>query len=500
MSTAKPQLKPDYPDHLQQFQTRLRELFEEFDREKLKDDQETTLDFLDKLRETEPLSVLFPEDYGGRGHSTADFLSLLEITSYESLPFSLLFGINGALFIQPVLKYGSDVIKEKVLKPFTSEKLLGGLMISEPEHGTDALHMETSFTNNEGSYEISGTKHWGGLTGMADHWVVAARGRKKNGDLGRDISLFVCDQEDIEVDTYYHNLGLHELPYGKNLIQSTVSEDRKLNANISGMRLMQDLLHKSRLEFPGMAAGYLRRIRDEAHDQARGRKVSGSTLDGYENVKRYLSFFDAACSISAAMCRYTAENVTLEKDLSGKLIMANSIKAYVTDLMQRAADTYLQLSGANGYRRDHLSGQSYVDTRSFQIFEGPNDVLYSQIGDKVLNTMEKQSITALDDFVEYYEPLDNVPEDLNADLHHDVNSELVQNERMVLGQLVAELISLSLVGTLKARGLSSDKYHRARTVLEESIRIRLFQLENREESTSIPGDPVTGHEWRNHLT
>lgn len=499
MSVASQKLESHHPEYLQKYRNKLRQLLHDYDREKLKDDKETNRSFLKELRETKPLSVLLPEKYDGNGHDTSDFLSMLEITSYESLPFSLLFGINGALFIQPILKYGTEAIKDRIFGAFFDENLLGGLMISEPDHGTDALHMTTSFTRDDDSYHISGTKHWGGLTGLADHWVVAARSEKDDGTLGRDISLFVCDQTDIDVDTYYHNLGLAELPYGKNLVDTTVGEERKLNANVSGMRLMQDLLHKSRMEFPGMAAGYLRHIRDEAYDQAHGRKVSGSTLDGYENVKRYLNFFDAACSISAAMCRYTSETVNLEDDVSGKLILANCIKAYVTDLMQEAADKYLQLSGANGYRRDHLGGQSYVDTRSFQIFEGPNDVLYNQIGEKVQKIMGKNSFSSLDEFVDHHEALEDLPGDLNADLHHTLDDDLIQSRRVVLGELVAQLVSLSLTNTMKNRGFSEDHYERARTVLEESIRNRLFELENRAESTT-PSGTFTGHQWRRYVS
>lgn len=497
MELADSHLEPNCPEHLRNYRSKLHQLLQDYDREELKDDPETNRQFLQELRETKPLSVLLPERYGGNGHSTEDFLSMLEITSYESLPFSLLFGINGALFIQPVLKYGSDSVKDDVFESFFEDNLLGGLMISEPAHGTDALHMKTSFTQENGNYHISGTKHWGGLTGLADHWVVAARGQKKDGSLGRDLSLFVCDQTDIEVDTYYHNLGLAELPYGKNVIDSTVSQERKLNANVSGMRLMQDLLHKSRLEFPGMASGYLRNIRDEAHQQARSRKVSGSTLDDYENVKRYLNFFDAACSISSAMCRYTSETVNLEDDVSGKLIMANCTKAYVTDLMQRAADTYLQLSGANGYRRDHLGGQSYVDTRSFQIFEGPNDVLYNQVGEKVLKIMDRKSLSSLDEFLDHHDVLRELPEDIDADLHQEIDPEMIQSQRVVLGEIIARLVSLSLVHAMKKRGYSPEHYHRSKGMLEESLRNRLFELENRDEST-MPQGSFEGLHWRKY--
>lgn len=52
---------------------------------------------------------------------------------------------------------------------------MGGLMITEPGFGSDALNMRTSFKEYEDGYHIKGQKHWQGLTGDANYWLVAAR-------------------------------------------------------------------------------------------------------------------------------------------------------------------------------------------------------------------------------------------------------------------------------------------------------------------------------------
>ncbi len=54
---------------------------------------------------TNPLSVGIPKEYGGRGIEVKECLGMLEAASYESLPLSLTFGINIALFLEPVAKY-----------------------------------------------------------------------------------------------------------------------------------------------------------------------------------------------------------------------------------------------------------------------------------------------------------------------------------------------------------------------------------------------------------
>ena len=90
---------------------------------------------------------------------------MLEAASYESIAIGLMLGINGSLFLDPIAKYGSDIAKKRVFKRFLQDKALGGLMITEPSFGTDALAMQTSYQETEHEGHIQGEKHWGGLTG-----------------------------------------------------------------------------------------------------------------------------------------------------------------------------------------------------------------------------------------------------------------------------------------------------------------------------------------------
>lgn len=474
------------PPRLAEYQQTLSDLQSEYDFEDMKDDPDLAKKYLEEVREPRPLSVTVPEEYGGDGVSTKKFLKLADITGYESLPFALLFGINGALFLQPLIKHAEESTKQEILPKFLEEKRLGGLMITEPDHGTDALNMTTGFTQSDGSYQVSGIKHWGGLTGWADHWIVAARNDQGSGSLGRDISLFLCDKSEIDVTQLYSNLGLSVLPYGRNEIHAEPSLSRRLEAESSGLRMMQDFFHRSRLQFPGMATGYLRRVRDEAHEHCRNRVVGGSKLTDYEHVRRKLRNLEAAYTISAAMCLYTGENVRIHEDVSGEIIPANSIKAYVTDLMQRAADSYLQLTGANGYRSDHLAGQSYVDTRPFQIFEGPNDVLYDQVAKKVLDVARKNSLENFLDFVDNSSRINDLPEELQSQVDFPVDGDFAQSQRVDLGRLIARLLALDMVETFSERGYSSDRIALTKSYLKSEVRSLSREVQEQESIDEPP--------------
>ena len=173
-----------------------------------------------EIMSTNPLSVGIPTEFGGRGCKMEECIGLLATASYESLALSLTFGINSALFLQPVAKYAQQEAKEPVFDRFLHHQNMGGLMITEPDFGSDALSMQTSFSEKNNNYHIQGTKHWAGLTGWAEFWLLAARERSHAGDLKRDIDFFICDVnspgQNIVVEEFYENLGLYQIPYGRN--------------------------------------------------------------------------------------------------------------------------------------------------------------------------------------------------------------------------------------------------------------------------------------------
>ncbi len=411
-----------------------------------------------QIMTSKPLAPFIPNEYGGRGVDMKECLSILETSSYQSLPLSLMLGINGGLFLQPVGKYGTREIKEDVFYNFLNHDHMGGLMITEPEFGSDALHMKTYYEENDEGYRIKGTKHWAGLTGWANYWLLTARKKDENGQLSRDVDFFVYDasKPGVNVVEYYQNLGLHILPYGRNDINAQVPKQNKLIPERNGLMMMLDLLHRSRLQFPGMAMGYLRRMLDEAVDHCKQRYVGGKPLIDYDQVKYRISKLQAYFTTCSAMCAYTAEHGGVEKDLSRDDIPANSIKSLVTDYMHEAAQSLLQLVGAKGFRIDHIAGRSIVDSRPFQIFEGSNDILYQQVAEAVMKQMKKYKESNLYKFLSEYKLSSNAADYFKDTLNFEIRFDITQNKVVELGKLLGRVLSLEMVLTLHNKGFRTE--------------------------------------------
>lgn len=449
----------DFKTYITDFRSHLHELFRsEYDFNTLSLSRDLPTEFLAKIMDKNPLSVAIPSMFGGRGVNVKECLGVLSAASYESLSLSLMFGINIALFLEPLAKYGTYGVQEKIFRRFLEDKAMGGLMITEKAYGSDALNMKTFYQEAAEGYKIKGEKHWQGLSGAADFWLVTARKSMANGDLARDIDFFVTENDNpnqhIPMVERYNNLGLYAIPYGINEIDITVPENQKLTPESTGIKLMLDMLHRSRLQFPGMGLGFIKRLMDESFAHCQNRIVGGSPLSNVDAVKYQLSRIQAAYTICSGMCHYSVGHSGIDKDLATASIEANTLKSLITDLMQESAQISLQLAGANGYRLDHIAGRAVVDSRPFQIFEGSNEMLYGQIADAMLKLMRKAKETNLVKFLENYPNTKDSISYFAKSLNFNLDYTLSQRDTITLGRMIARVISFQLV--LNMTGFNSE--------------------------------------------
>jgi len=420
-----------------------------------------------------PLATFIPAEYGGRGGNLEEGIAMVEAASYESLALALIFGINWALFIQPVAKYGQQEVKQSVFDDFVRNRKMGGLMITEPDYGTDALHMQSSWTEQDGRCHIKGTKHWAGLTGWADYWLLTARHLNPSKGLSRDIDFFISDAnapgQRIVVEEKFNNLGLYMIPYGRNRIDVSVPSGHRLVPQSTGIKMMLDLLHRSRMQFPAMAMGFVRRILDEATSHCRDRLVGGRSLSSYDQAQSRLAKIQSAFTICSAMCVNTVERAGLENNLAASGLEANAIKACITDLKQDASQSLLQLVGAKGYRLDHFAGRSTVDCRPFQIFEGSNDILYIQISEALLKLMKVAGENNLHSYLSHFFLTRQAADRLRQLIDFDIISVPSQRKLMELGRIVSRIIALELVIKLGQRGFDKNLIDCCETDLQQSI-------------------------------
>jgi alkylation response protein AidB-like acyl-CoA dehydrogenase len=426
-----------------------------------------------EIMSSKPLSAVIPSEYGGRGCNVEENLAILSAAAYESLALSLTLGINSALFLQPVAKYANEEVKAPVFKRFMEDQNMGGLMITEPGYGSDALNMQSSYTVKNNKFHLKGTKHWAGLTGWAEFWLLTARERISETDLKRDIDFFICDVnspgQQIIVEEFYKNLGLYQIPYGRNRLDLEIPAAQKLVPKTTGVKMLLDLLHRSRMQFPGMGLGFVQRMLDESIAHTTKRQIGKSRLKDYDQVQHRLSEMQASYTIISAMCAAGSKKAGIENDLYSDGFEANSIKALVTDLMQEAAQSATQLFGAQAYKLDHIAGRGIIDSRPFQIFEGSNDILYAQISESLVKMMKKTKESNLYKFLKDFKLTSKSSAPLKTLLDFRLDTDMPQRKLVELGKVLGRLVSSEMVIRIGEKGFRKDLVENGLAMLNHEI-------------------------------
>ncbi len=491
---------PDFPEFLHKFKASMQNVFHERDDiNRLSRDRGLPPYVLREIMASNPFSVFIQSEYNGRGGDPREGIALVEAAAYESLALGLIFGINWALFIQPVTKFGHEKAKQSVFRDVLTSRKMGGLMITEPDYGSDALHMQTSWHEAGDRCRLRGTKHWAGLTGWADYWILTARKSVGERGLARDIDFFICDVnktgQRIVVEERYHNLGLYMIPYGRNHIDVSIPMTYRLIPQSTGINMMLDLLHRSRMQFPAMAMGFLGRLLDEAKAHCRHRHVGGKPLNSYDQVQKRLSHIQAAYTICSAMCVNTAAKAGIENDLASHGLEANAIKTFITDLMQDTAQSYLQLAGAKGYRLDDFAGRAVVDSRPFQIFEGSNDILYAQIGESLVKMMKAAKDHNLYRFLKNFDLTQRASEELKPLLGLSIDTTMSQRKFVELGLLLSRIIAMDMVLQLSERGFDRQLIDSALVWVNQEISRQLTCYTCGHQTTLIDYDRLLPSWW-----
>lgn len=478
-------MESEFSDYLENYEKILKEVFEKkFGGNEFAIERGLSSEELNKIMEAKPLAVAIPENFGGRGVKVKECLGILSTASYESISLSLIFGINIALFLEPVAKYADESVKETIFKNFLENKNMGGLMITEPDYGSDALNMQTWNERIGDDYKVKGVKHWQGLTGMADYWLITSREKSSSDVLNRDIDFFICDtskeKQQIVVEELYNNLGLELIPYGRNIVDILVPAEFKLIPQTSGLKMMLDILHRSRLQFPGMAMGFIKRMLDEAIKQCSRRIVGGKKLIELDQVQFQIAQIQSAFTVVSAMCFRSCSVSGIEHDLSGEGIEANSMKSYVTDLMQESAQTFTQLSGANGYRISNIGGRGIMDSRAFQIFEGSNEMLYTQIGEMITKLMKRKKEMNIFNFLKEFNLTEKSCSYFQKNIDFSLMAGISQRKMIDLGKVFSRIIAANSVLEMGEKGFRNDLVTNCINIIrvEVSTLISSFHAEN----------------------
>jgi glutaryl-CoA dehydrogenase len=277
-------------------------------------------------------------------------------------------GVQAGLAMQSIAMLGSQEQKQRWLPPMAKLEAIGAFALTEADHGSDSVGLETSARRDGDHYVLRGTKKWIGNGNIADVVVVWAR------DAADDrVKGFL-----VEKDTPGFTARLIE---GKGSLRAVWQAELSFDdARVSVQNQLPQahsfkdtarVLAGTRAGCAWMAVGHAVAGFDAALSYTKRREQFGKPLAEFQIVQNRLVTMLADVTAMQLYCLQLGRLATRAEDaptLAGLAKMHNTSKART--VLAEARD----LLGGNGILLDYHVIRHMADIEAVHTFEGTETI------------------------------------------------------------------------------------------------------------------------------
>ena len=345
------------------------------------------------LAELGGFGLSVPEEYGGFATGDeSDYMGMVVAT--EELSRGSL-GIGGSLVTRPeiltraIVAGGTEDQKQQWLPRIATGEVMVGIMVTEPDYGSDVAGVKVTATPTDGGWLVNGVKTWATFAGRADVLMLLARTDPDRSAGHRGLSILVVEKPRAEghafafddgrggkvegraIDTIgYRGMHSYEVAFdnwfvpGANLVGGDAGLGRGFYLQMAGFE-------NGRLQTAARAVGLMQAAFEAGLAYAQERKVFGAPVFDYQLSKVKLARM--AALIQAG--RQFSYDVAKKMAAGEGTLEASMVKAYVCRAAEWVTRESMQLHGGMGYAEEFPVSRFFVDARVLSIFEGADETL-----------------------------------------------------------------------------------------------------------------------------
>ena len=343
-------------------------------------------DFYNALAEAGWIGIAIPEAYGGSGRGISEASIVLEEVAASGAAMNGASAVHLSIFgMHPVVKHGSDDLKQTYLPRVASGDLHVAFGVTEPDAGTDTTSIST-FARREGDhYIVRGRKVWTTKALDSERVLLLVRttplkdaARRTDG-----MTLLLAELQRPEVTISpipkagRNAVATCEVVYDDLPVRVTdrVGEEGK------GFRYLLDGLNAERILVASEALGIGRAAMRRAVQYANERVVFGRPIGQNQGVAFPLAEARMRLDAAELMIRKAAWKLDNGLPCGAE---ANMAKWLAAEAGYQAADQAMQTHGGMGYAKEYHVERYWREARIMRIAPISQEMILNYVSQHVL--------------------------------------------------------------------------------------------------------------------
>lgn len=332
------------------------------------------------------VGVAIPQEFGGGGGGISEASVVMEEVAASGAAMNGASAVHLSIFgMNPVVKYGSEAMKQKYLPAVATGDLHLAFGVTEPDAGTDTPSITTRAVRDGDRYIVHGRKVWTTKAHIAQKVLLLTRttplsevGKRTDG-----MTLLLADLQVPEVD-----ISLID-KIGRNAVGSCETRFDGLPVDVAdrvgeegrGFSYILDGLNPERILIAAEAVGIgkvaLRRATRYANERTVfGRPIGKNQGVAYPLAEAHIKLAAAELTVREAAWRYDHGLPCGEH--------ANNAKYLASEAAFNAADCAMQTFGGYAYADEYDIGRYWVEARLMKSAPVPQQMVLNYVSEHVL--------------------------------------------------------------------------------------------------------------------
>ena len=332
------------------------------------------------------VGIAIPEDYGGSGRGITEASIVLEEVAASGAAMNGCSSLHLSIFgMHPVVKYGSEAMKQRYLPRVVSGDLHVAFGVTEPDAGTDTTSLKTAACRDGDHYLVKGRKVWTTKALDSERVLLLVRTTPKEQAVRRTdgLTLLLAELQRPEVT-------ISAIPKtGRNAVASceVVYDDLpvpvtdRVGDEGRGFRYLLDGLNAERILVASEALGIGRAALRRAVDYANERVVFNRPIGQNQGVSFPLGEARIRLDAAELMIRKASWLLDNGEPCGAE---ANMAKWLAADAAFQAADQAMQTHGGFGYAKEYQVERYWREARLMRIAPISQEMILNYVTEHVL--------------------------------------------------------------------------------------------------------------------